>query len=305
MEGVEIGRSEFGIPVYLDKYASEADHIAVVNRVKVHTRFYGAIESGLMKMLLIGLGKHKGAEIYHRAIADHTFDEILHSVVNIVLSKTPVAFGLATIENAHEQTARLVGVKPEDFMSVEPELLKESMSLMAKLPFKKGDLLIVDEMGKEFSGLGMDTYVTGVKENSDVDLRRLFVRDLTDKSYGNAQGIGYADVTTRKLVDKIDAEATYVNAITGGKPANARIPLTYDVDREAIDAALATIGLTEPPDAKVMWIRNTLEMVDLFVSEAYLPEVQSRCDLEQMGEPMEMPFDEVGNLPLVMEMCGS
>ena len=297
MDVVEIGRSRYGFPVYLDRLASEADHIAVVNRIKPHTRFIGPVESGLMKMMLIGLGKHKGAEVYHRAIIDHPFDEIIRDVAHVVIEQAPISFGLAILENAHDRVARLVGLRPEEFEAVEPSLLAEALRLMAKLPFETGDLLIVDEMGKEFSGLGMDPYVTGVKSNSPVKVKRIVVRDLTDKTYGNANGVGYADFVLRRLVDKIDYHAMYTNSITASKPANARIPITFDTDRECVDAALATIGLTPPEQARVMWIKNTLELERLMVSEAYGEELDSRPDLERIGEAQHMQLDAQGNLP--------
>ena len=297
MEVVEIGRSRYGFPVYLDKLASESDHIIVVNRIKPHTRFIGPVESGLMKMMLIGLGKHRGAQVYHSAIVDHPFEDIVRDVAQIVIAQAPITLGLAILENAYDRTTKLVALRPEEFETAEPELLQEALRLMAKLPFEEGDLLVVDEMGKEFSGLGMDPYVTGVKSNSPVHMTRMFVRDLTDKTYGNANGLGYADFTHRRLVDKIDYHAMYTNSITAAKPANARIPITFDTDRECIDAALSTIGLVPPGRARVLWVKNTLELEHLMVSEAYQDEVSSRPDLERVGEPRDMPFDAAGNLP--------
>lgn len=297
MDVVEIGQSQYGFPVYLDKLASAADHIVVVNRIKPHTRFIGPVESGLMKMMLIGLGKQKGAEMYHRAIVDHPFEAIVKDVARIVIEKAPISLGLAIIENAYDRTAKFVGLRPEDFEVVEPGLLDEALKLMATLPFQKGDLLIVDEMGKEFSGLGMDPYITGVKSNSPVEMKRIYVRDLTDKTYGNANGVGYADFTHRRLVGKTDCHAMYTNSLTAAKPANARIPITFDTDHECVEAALGTIGLTPPERARVMWIRNTLELEHLLVSEAYEDELAARENLSREGEPREFPFDAEGNLP--------
>jgi len=297
MDVVEIGQSQYGFPVYLDQLASGADHIVVVNRIKPHTRFIGPVESGLMKMMLIGLGKQKGAETYHRAIVDHPFETIVKDVAGIVIERAPISFGLAILENAYDRTAKLVGLRPEEFETVEPSLLEEALELMAQLPFQSGDLLIVDEIGKEFSGLGMDPYVTGVKSNSPVEMKRIYVRDLTDKTYGNANGVGYADFTHRRLVDKTDYHAMYTNSLTAAKPANARIPITFDTDRECVEAALGTIGLTPPEQARVMWIKNTLELEHVLVSEAYEGELSTRDDLSRDGEPQEFPFDAEGNLP--------
>jgi len=268
MDVVEIGRSRHGFPVFLDKLAAQADHIAVVNRIKPHTRFIGPVESGLMKMMLIGLGKQKGAEVYHAAILDQPWDDIVKDVAIVVIDRAPISFGLAIIENAYDRTAKLVGLEPHEFAAQEPKLLEEALALMAKLPFTEGDLLVVDEMGKEFSGLGMDPYVTGVKPNSPVSMRRIYVRSLTEHTYGNANGIGYADFTHHRLVDKIDYHAMYTNSITAAKPANARIPIHFDTDRKCVEASLATIGLTPPDQARVMWIKNTLELEHMLVSDA-------------------------------------
>ena len=248
-------------------------------------------------MMLIGLGKHRGAQVYHSAIVDHPFEDIVRDVAQIVIAQAPITLGLAILENAYDRTTKLVALRPEEFETAEPELLQEALRLMAKLPFEEGDLLVVDEMGKEFSGLGMDPYVTGVKSNSPVHMTRMFVRDLTDKTYGNANGLGYADFTHRRLVDKIDYHAMYTNSITAAKPANARIPITFDTDRECIDAALSTIGLVPPERARVLWVKNTLELEHLMVSEAYQDEVSGRPDLGSVGEPRDMPFDAAGNLP--------
>ena len=305
MDVVEIGRSAHGFAVFLDKLASQADHIAVVNRIKPHTRFIGPIESGLMKMMLIGLGKHKGAQAYHAAIIDHPWDEIVKDVAREVIGHAPISFGLAIVENAYDRTARLVGLEPGEFEAEEPKLLQEALRLMAKLPFAEGDLLVVDEMGKEFSGLGMDPYVTGVKSNSPVHVKRIYVRSLTAHTYGNANGVGYADFTHRRLVDQIDYHAMYTNAVTAAKPANARIPIYFDTDRECVEAALATIGLTPAEHARVMWVRNTLELEHLVVSEAYAAQAAARPDVEPLGEPREWPFDEEGQMPWVRDVACS
>lgn len=296
MDVVEIGRSEYGIPVYLDKNASQADHIAVINRIKVHTRFIGAIESGIVKMLLIGLGKREGATMYHRAINQYSFDQIIKSAAPIILSKVKILFGLAILENAYEQVARIEALKPDEILEVEPELQKESVDLLAKLPFSLPDLLIIDEMGKDISGTGMDTNVIGKKTQPSVGAARIFIRDLTPKSHGNACGIGLADFTTQSLVDKIDYNATYINCITGQRPEGAKIPMTFKTDKEAIEAALATSGLINPENAKIMWIKNTLELEDVIVSDGFKKDIETREDIEQLSPFKEMEFDHSGNL---------
>ena len=204
MDVVDMGMSPFGFPVYIDKFASEADHIVLINRVKTHTRFSGSIECGLVKMLLVGLGKQKAATIYHRAVLEYPFDEIAYKVVPLLLKQLPVLFGLAIIENARCEVAEIEAVPPERLLQREPKLLTRAVNLMAKLPFDDIDLLVVDEMGKDISGTGMDTSVIGEKDGSWMKIKRILVRDLTDKSGGNACGIGFADFTTKRLVDKIN-----------------------------------------------------------------------------------------------------
>lgn len=303
MEVVQVGITEDNIPVHFDKYASEADHVVVLNRVKPHTGFSGEIESGMMKMMLIGLGKHQGAIVYHKAIVHHSFDRIVRTVGRLVLEKCPILFGLGTVENGYDQTARIAAVEPERLEEMDRELQRQAKAWMPHVPFPTGDLLIVDEMGKDISGSGMDTNVIGRKyhdhkaaEDEYPKITRIFVRDLTPHTEGNAAGLGLSEFTTRRLVEKIDYHATYINVLTGIHPSSGSISLHYDTDREVLDAALGTIGLIEPEDARIMRIKNTLELGEVEVSEAYLKEVESREDLEILIPPREMAFDEEGNL---------
>ena len=300
MDVVEIGRSEYGIPVYLDKNASEADHVVVLNRIKVHTRFTGTIESGIVKMLLIGLGKREGATMYHRAINQYSFDQIIKSVAPIILSNVKILFGLGILENAYEDIAKIKAMSPDEILEVEPELQAESVELLAKLPFSLPDLLIVDEMGKDLSGTGMDTNIVGKKTQPVSGAARIFVRDLTPKSHGNACGIGLADFTTQRLVDKIDYNATYVNCITGQRPEGAKIPMTFKTDREAIDAALSTSGLIKPENAKIMWIKNTLELEEVVVSESFTKGIENNKNIKLLSPFKEIEFDQSGNLVKVI-----
>jgi hypothetical protein len=309
MEVVEVGRTDFGMPVYFDKFAYEADHVVVFNRVKPHTGFRGEIESGLFKMMLIGLGKHKGASLYHKAIVHHSFDVIVKAVGQMVLTKCHVAFGLATLENGYDKTAMVKAVRPEEFQTVEKELQKKAKEWCPKLPFKTADILIVDEMGKDISGAGLDTNVIGRKGNDRVaqpdewpKVLHIFVRDLTEKTHGNAVGIAFASFTTRRLVEKIDRNSTYINAVTGQHSSSAHVPMYYDTDREALDIAFVSIGLTEPPNAKAMWIKNTLDLTEVEASEAYWKEVQGRPDLEILSELRPIRLEADGNLPSFEEM---
>ncbi len=300
MEVVQIGEVK-GIPVFCDKNAWGADHIAVVARIKPHTDFTGEIESGLFKMMAIGLGKQHGAEHYHRAGHAYGYAEVFPLVGRKVLETARILFGLGIVENGYEETAKVRALLPKDFEGGEKALLQEAKAWMARLPFDILDLLIVDDLGKNISGAGMDTNVIGrpfVQKALDrPKIRRIFVRDITPESEGNAVGIGMADVTTRRLVEKINYQAMYMNAITSGVSEGAKVPMTFDTDREAIQVALAMIGLTPPEQARVVRIRTTLHLTEMDVSEALLPEVKANERLSVVTGPAPLAFDSQGNLP--------
>ena len=305
METVQVGETEDGVPVFFDKYAYEADHVAVVGRIKPHTDFVGEIESGLHKMMLIGLGKHKGAALYHQAIVHYSFDRIIRSVGQTVVDKCGVLLGLGLVENQYDKTALIKGVGAEELVEREKELLILAKKWMPRLPFETVDLLIVDEIGKNISGAGMDTNVVGRKfhdnhasEKEYPKVTRILVRGLTEETHGNASGIGTAEYAHKRAIEEMDREITYINCMTGNHPSGAHIPLYFDTDRICIDRALETVGLVEPENAKVLRIHNTLELAEVLVSEAYLPEVEKRDDLEVIGEAEDMPFDANGDLPL-------
>lgn len=298
----EISKTEDSVPVFVDKNALSGDHIVVVNRIKSHTKFKAPIESGLMKMMAIGLGKHKGAEFYHKAAIQHTFPKIIVDAGREVIRKAPILCGLGIVENGYGETAKIAALRPEDIEHKEEDLLKLSKKMMAKLPFNEIDLLIVDEMGKDISGVGIDPNVTG--RNRDLlgvfphptQVKRLFVRDLTSKSKGNAVGIGLADITTRRLVDKIDPHTTYINCITGISLEKAAIPMYVENDRKAIEIALGSVGLISSNQSKVVRIKNTLELDIVEVSEAYGKEFHPRTDLEILDGPRAMAFNSENNL---------
>lgn len=304
MDVVQIGVSDFDMPIYFDKHASEADHVIVVNRIKPHTGFAGEIESGLMKMMLIGLGKHKGASVYHRAIIHHSFDKIVRLVGKVVRREMPITFGVATLENGYDETALIEAIPAADFEEREKVLQAKSKEWCPSLPFDDVDLLIIDEMGKNISGSGMDTNVIGRKRNDrramgdeTPRILRIFVRDLTEATHGNATGIGMAEFTTRRLVDKIDYHATYTNVITGQHVSAGAIPLHCDTDVEVLDIALESIGLIAPEDARVLWIPNTLDLGEVEASEAYLAQADIRDDLEILTDLRSLETEADGNLP--------
>ncbi|MEI8188327.1 MAG: lactate racemase domain-containing protein [candidate division NC10 bacterium] len=299
MEVVEIGKVK-GTTVFCDKNAWGADHIVVVGRIKAHTDFDGEIESGLYKMMAIGLGKQHGAENYHRAGHHYSYGEIFPLVGQAVLDSGHVLCGLGIVENGHDQTAKVQAVLPKDFAAVEKALLKEAKVWMARLPFDKLDVLIVDELGKNISGAGMDPNVTGrasvQKPGGKPHIRMLYVRDITPEADGNAIGVGFADMTTKRLVKKINYAAMYMNAITSGVPDAAKVPMEFDTDREAIETALGMIGLTPPEQARVVRIKNTLALTEIDCSEALQAEVKTHRRLSPVTEPQPIGFDADGNL---------
>ncbi len=305
MEVVQVGEA-LGLPVWLDRYASEADWIGLVNRVKPHTDFKGAIESGLFKMMTIGLGKHKGAIQYHRANIHHGYEAVITAVGREMLSRSRIGFGVGIIENGYDETARIEAFNAQDLEAGERRLLKDAREWMARLPFKQMDVLIVEEMGKNISGAGMDTNVIGRTTNphepfpADPKILWIVALDLTDESYGNATGIGCADFATRRLVEKIDMKPTLINCITACEPGAAKVPPTYETDREAIETALSCIGLTPPEKARVVRIKNTLLLGEIQASEALLPEIAGRADLTQLSEPAPLAFDAAGRLAPVV-----
>jgi len=302
METVQVGHNRDGIPVYVDRNAYEADHIVVVNRIKQHTDFEGKIESGLIKMMGIGLGKRDGAATYHKASLHYGLERVMRGVAEVVLATGKVAFGLGVIENQYDETAIISAVPVSTLVEDEERLQKKAKEMAARLPFDELDVLIVDEIGKDISGLGMDTKVigrmmhTGEKELETPKITRIFVRDITPNSMGNAAGIGLADFTTRRLVDKMDRESTYMNFITAMGPQKIRIPIYFDTDQEVLDAVFQTIGMVEPEKSRVVRIKNTLKLHEVEVSEALLETVKGRDDLEIAGQLKGMEFGSEGNL---------
>jgi hypothetical protein len=303
MEVVEISKTEDNVPVFIDRNAAQADWIVVVNRIKPHTKFKAQIESGLMKMMAIGMGKQKGAEYYHKAAIHYTFPKIIVDAGREVLKKAPVLCGVGIVENGYDETAKIVAIPPQEIETSERDLLALAKRMMPRLPFNDIDLLIVDEMGKDISGTGIDPNITG--RNRDLlgvfphptQVKRLFVRDLTPHSNGNATGIGLADLTTKRLVEKINYQATYMNCITGISLEKAAIPMYFETDQEAIKVALGSIGLIPFDQSKIVRIKNTLQLDEVEVSAAYLSELKNRPDLEITAGPLPFNFDSKGNLP--------
>lgn len=305
MDTEELGKLEDGQPVYVDKMALSADGIIVVNRVKPHTDFKDRIESGLMKMMAIGMGKRKGAEMIHRYQSEG-YHKRIPTVARLIIDKAPILLGLAIVEDAHHEVAVAKALKPEEIDVEEAKLLEKAKGLTAKIPFKEIDVLIVDEIGKNISGVGMDTNVIGrfwIPGESMPDapkIKRIVVLDLSDESHGNATGIGLADITTTKLANKIDLRATATNCLTASWPELGKIPIHLPDDFEAILAALHACGPIDSKRAKIVRIKNTLELDQMLISENLYELIMSDPNLsrrlEVLGEPTEMLFDSLGML---------
>lgn len=301
METVELGPTPSGIPVFVDRYAAEADHVFLINRIKPHTAFSGRIGSGLLKMMVIGMGKQKGAKTAHRWAFEIGLERAILEVAEAMLKNMPILGGLALVEGFHHETTYVKALRPEEFFEREPELLEQAERLMPHLPFAELDLLIVDEAGKDLSGTGMDTQVIGRQyilnepEPEAPKIKRIFLRGLSPSSGGNALGIGLADFVHSRVLERLDLEETYINALTGTGPEKARIPPYFDNDRMAIKWALATIGPVEPPKARVLWIKNTLELEEFSISAALIAEAKENPELE-VGELRPLSFDGEGDL---------
>lgn len=299
MEVNKIGELPNGLPVYVDKYACEADGIVVINRVKPHTAFRGPIESGLMKMLAIGLGKQKGAEACHQ-LGFKYMAENVPAMAKIIIEKLPVLFGIATVENAFDKVLRLEVVLAKDIEKVEPKLLEEAKARIPRLYFGQIDVLVVDEIGKNISGDGMDPNVVGryptPYAHGGPEVTKIVVLDLTEETEGNANGIGTADFTTRYCVEKVDYDKIYANGLTSTVVAPTKIPTTLDNDRQVLQAAIKTSNILDFTKVRLVRIKNTLEVGVIEVSESMLPEVKNNPNLEVLSEPYEFEFDANGNL---------
>ena len=298
-----IAETSEGIPVCIDRHANQADHIVLINRIKPHTEFDHEIESGLMKMMAIGLGKEEGAKLYHQGIMVYGYPRVIVSVARQVLKTGKILLGIGVVENGFAQTAHITVTDAMRLEEREKAALKIAKQLAPSLPFENVDVLIIDEMGKDISGTGFDTKVVGrilmplvAAEPASPRVKRIVVCDLTAMTAGNADGIGLADFTTRQLVDKIDLEALYVNALAGAEPEHAKIPLTLPSAREAIRAAIDSVGLIPEEKLRVMRIKNTMELELVDISPAYLESLQENPDLEIVSKQKAMAFDANGNL---------
>jgi len=301
-EVVELGHTPtHGVPVYCAREAVKADGVIVINRVKAHTAFIAPRESGLTKMLGIGLGRAPGAQAIH-SHGPGEIGQIILELSRVVREKINILVGLAIVENGYEETALIKGILPKSFEAEEEKLLKYAKELMARIPFDDLDLLIVDEMGKDYSGTGIDTNVIGrwrihgVPEPERPRYSRIAILDLSERSHGNATGIGLADFTTKRLRDKIDYQATYLNCLTSGFIQRAMIPITLDSDQEVIEKAVNSLNLPEDCTPRIVRIKNTLHLDEMYCSDNLIPEIKNKPCLEVMSGSYHLSFDEKSNL---------
>jgi len=299
METIVLDHLENDLPVHFDKIAYKADGIIVVNRIKVHTAFKSEIESGLHKMLSVGLGNHNGARITHSLGVKGLRDYVVE-FARVILKKAPILAGFGILENAYDQTLKIIAARPEKFAQVDKKLLKECKQILPKLPVKYIDLLIVQEIGKNISGTGMDTNVVGgIMDAGDYEqpcIKKILVLDLTPETQGNALGIGLAHMITRRLYEKIDFNSTYTNAITATFLERARIPIIFDNDKQAIEAGLKTIWNLPGVPPRIIIIKNTLELNKMYISETIWEEIKDKNNISYNKYWEELKFDKDGDL---------
>jgi len=298
METAVLGRVD-GLPVHLDRLAAEADGIVVVNRIKPHTSYHGPCESGLIKMLAVGLGKREGAEAVHKR-GPRALRNTVPRMAEFILAQAPVLFGLALIESAYDRLARIEAVPAEAMLAREPGLLAEAAARIPGLPFHEIDVLVVDRIGKEISGTGLDTnvigrlHIAGEEEPQLPRIRRIVALDLSPQAGGSAYGIGLADLTTERLIRKMDPALIRENALASTFLERAKVPLAFPNDREAIAAALACAWVEEAERSRLVRIQDTLHLAELMISEELAN--QSLVPLEILSGPEPIGFDDKGDL---------
>lgn len=299
MDVVKISETSRGLGVFVDKFAHEADGIVVIGRIKPHTNFHGRIESGLLKMLTVGCGKQAGADICHANGFDNMSENVA-AIAHEIIRHENVLFGIGIIEDAMHGTYEILAVPSEKMEEEEPALLVKAKSLIHCIPFQKIDVLIVDEIGKDISGTGMDMNVTGRSNTCGITqpfVERIAVLDLSEKSHHNCCGIGGADVTTKRFYDKVDFVISYPNALMAHDPENMKLPMVMPNDRNAIQTAIHTcLGMDESIGCRIVWMHNTLCLDTFYISESLLPEAERHPALRILSEPMAVPFDADGNV---------
>ena len=300
MDTVQIAEMADGTPLHIDRHAHDSDGIVLINRIKPHTTFRGAIESGIAKMIVIGMGKIQGATHMHWHGMDR-FPEVLPKAATAIMENSSFLFGVGMVENAYDQTAIVETLLPNTLLEREAELQAKAKSLMGRLYFSDIDLLLIDQMGKEISGAGFDPNITGrnnrgVTGFDDPRVQKIVVLGLTDKTKGNATGLGLADVITKRLFDAIDYPATYGNVITSAYLDGALIPISMPTDQQAIQLAVKTLIRVKQGEARIVRIRDTLSLDKIAVSEPMLAEVDQHADMSVTGEAEPFAFAADGTL---------
>ena len=299
MKTVLLGETREGFPVYMDRNAHEADGVLVFNRIKPHTSFHGRIESGWLKVMTVGMGKEDGAKSVHLAARRHGYEPVIRSMGHRVLESGKIVAALGVVENEEHQVAVVRAARPECLIETEEKTQELAKTLLARLPFEEIPLLIVDELGKDISGAGMDSKVIGRGIERDPalmpDIRLIYVRDLTPASEGNGVGIGMADLMHERLYRKLDLHKVYVNARAALEPSGARLPMFFPADASAIEFALNSIGSTDVARERIVWIKNTLMIKEILVSPEILPELKSGSSYEEVPSPFPPSFGDQGN----------
>lgn len=306
LEVVALGTTPEGIIAYLDKAAYESDGVMLVGRVKWHTDFEGNIESGLYKMMAIGLGKFAGAQYYHTFAYKIGLGTMIRAVGRQVLKSGKILGGLAILEDANHTTAQLTAVPVESMEEQEEELLTLVKSWQGHVPVKELDILVLDEIGKDISGAGMDTKIVNRGVNGEYNpwvgppkFHRVFIRDLTKNTYGSAVGMGMADVINSRILPQIDWKPTQINSLTASSPSAIKIPVYFDTDRECLEKFLPTVGKHDLSTVTIGRIRNTLSLTDLELSENLRSEINANPNLTIIGEAYDFPLDEAGNMKIL------
>lgn len=296
MEVERVGEGIDGRPIYASTTAMNADAVLLANRVKVHTDFQGDIESGLAKMAVVGLGKQRGTEKFHSAAISYSYEECIRDRAAVLFEETPVIGGLALLENAADRAAHIEAIPVDEIFEREEELLEKSREFLPLIPTDDLDILIIDEIGKNISGTGMDTNVIGridvygEAEPESPDITRIYVRSLTEEAHGNAVGLGLADFVHQDAAEDIDLTDTYVNTLTAGCPERSRIPMIVHNDRVALQLLAGTTGIRDPGDLRIARIENTMEVDDIEVSPAVADELRDEPNVT-VGDPTPIEFE--------------
>ncbi|HEV2426172.1 MAG TPA: DUF362 domain-containing protein [Terriglobia bacterium] len=300
MIAVQAGTTPEGFPTFMDRNAWESDGVLVINRVKPHTGFSGSVESGLAKMMTVGMGKEQGARNFHRLAARHGYEPVIRAVATSVLGTGKILAGLALAENSKHELAAIRGTRPENLLAVEEATLALAKSMVPRIPFSKLDLLVVDEIGKNISGSGMDTKVIGrgipFAPGEAPEIRMIYARDLTEESGGNGLGASLADIIHERLYRKIDFAKMHVNGRASLHPAVVGVPMWFGADRDALEFALRAIGSPEPGEQRAAWIRNTLCLDRILVSESLAAEADGLDGWRVAAAGREIGFDGAGDV---------